>query len=301
MLDIKLTDLTAMAKRMTIPISVLIEVCYTCNEKCVHCCLSNHTIKGMTLGQYENLFDQLVEAGTFFVILTGGEPFTRADFMEIVEATRKRRLSVTIFTNGTLITDRMIARLQELYVQEVHVSIYGADPATHDAITRVAGSFVKSIETIQRLLASGTAVRIKCPLMNTTVDGIESIKALAKNLGVNVQYTTVITAQDNGQRKTHGLRPTPDQRQITGGNVLTESFGKIWKESPVFQRLRQIRLKHLNMCPSCELFQYCTRCPGLAHLEDGDMYGCSAAAKTVAEERRKIGVYPAETHIFSQP
>lgn len=347
--NLQIRDLTSLAKKMVIPISVLIEICYTCNENCIHCCLSNHAKYGMTLKQYEYLFDQLVEAGVFFIILTGGEPFTRHDFMKIVEAARKRRLSVTIFTNGTLLAKDDIKWLKKLYVQEVHISIYSADPEVHDKITRVRGSFQKCVENIRRLANSGVSVRIKCPLMNITVSGKDEIKKLAQNLGVKIQFTAVITAKDNGDKSALELRLTKDQLkeviidpdinpqskkpiyfqdnldcipcdtvlnggsidpdgdvypcnqfQVKAGNVLESSFGEIWRNSLGLQELRNIRLRDLYECQRCDLFQYCTRCPGLALLEDKDLCGCSSAAKTVAEVRKELKIYPTQSHIFSK-
>jgi len=348
--NIQLSEITALGKKKIIPSSVLVEVCYTCNENCVHCCLDNHAKHGLTLEQYGHLFDQMVEAETFYVILTGGEPFTRPDFMEIVKSARKRRLSVTIFTNATLLTERQITVLRSLYIDEVHVSIYSADAATHDSITRVRGSFAKSTAAIKKMLAAGITVRIKCPLMNMTADGVDGIKDLARNLGVNVQYSIVITARNDGSVGTHQCRLTqgqlaavlsdPDviargvepiyfrenldcipcdivfnggaidpegnvyacnQLRIIGGNVLSQSLKQIWKESPAFKRLREIRLGDLKECANCELFQHCARCPGLAYLEDGDVLGCSSVAKKAAEARKRAGVYPTEAHIFSRP
>ncbi|MFH1956066.1 MAG: radical SAM protein [Patescibacteria group bacterium] len=328
---------------------MLIEVCYTCNENCIHCCLSNHAKYGMTLKQYECLFDQLVEAGVFFIILTGGEPFTRHDFMKIVEAARKRRLSVTIFTNGTLLTENDIKWLKKLYVQEIHISIYSADPETHDNITRIRGSFQRSVENIKRLTNGGVSVKIKCPLMNTTVSGKDRIKKLAQNLGVKIQFTIVITAKDNGDNSTLKFRLTKDQLkevlidpdinsqskkpiyfqnnlecipcdtvlnggsidpygdvypcnqfQVKAGNVLESSFEEIWRNSLGLKELRNIRLRDLYECKGCDLFQFCTRCPGLALLEDKDLRGCSSAAKKVAEARKELKIYPTQSHIFSK-
>jgi radical SAM protein with 4Fe4S-binding SPASM domain len=348
--NIQLTAIAALGKRLIIPISVMVEVCYKCNENCIHCCLDNHVRPGLTLEQYGAIFDQMVEAGTFYVILTGGEPFIRPDFMDIVKAARKRRLSVTIFTNATLLTDNQIIELRALFVDEVHVSIYNSDEATHDSITRVRGSFSQSLSAIKKLLSAGISVRIKCPLMNQTADDIGGIKALAKSLGVNVQYSTVITAKNDGATSTHECRLTHDQLKkvladpdviaqgteriypkdnlqcipcdtvfnggsidpdgnvfvcnqlrIIGGNVLTQPLGRIWTESSEFKSLRSMRVGDLSACVNCELFQYCSRCPGLADLEDGDVLGCSSAAKVVAEARRGAGIYPTAAHIFSQP
>jgi radical SAM protein with 4Fe4S-binding SPASM domain len=345
---IHIRDLTQLAKRHSIPISVLVEVCHSCNEACVHCFLPDHRNSGLTLEQYENLFDQLAAAGTLFVILTGGEPFTRPDFLEIVAAARRRRLATTIFTNGTLLNDTIIAALVGLCVQEVHVSVYGADATIHDRITNRPGSFAKSICAIERLQAHGLRTRIKCPLMRLNAAHTESIKRLARDLGVDVQFTTVITAKNTGDKSTLQLRldheqlqkviPDPDvnsqsktplrcqdnlacvpcdtvfnggaidpdgyvyvcnQLRICGGNVLKTPFKEIWCHSEAFLRLRALRLSDLGACRECPLFQYCTRCPGLAHLEDGDVTGCSSAAKMVAAVRAECQIYPTQTHIFS--
>lgn len=342
-------DLTSLARKKVIPISVLIEVCHSCNVNCIHCCLSDHTKIGMVLEQYEQLFDQLVEAGTFFVILTGGEPFVRPDFIKIVTAARKRRLSVTIFTNGTLLTRETIMELKSLYVQEIHISIYSSDERIHDSITQSRGSFKKSIWAIKELVKSGITVRIKCPLTNISAQDINGIKNLASELGVDIQFTTVITAKDDGDKTVYSLRLTRDQLrlalldpeisehvneptrfqentnyipcdtvlnggsvdpygnvyvcnqwQIKGGNVLQSSFGEIWKNSSIFQRMRAERLSDLNECKNCNLFQFCTRCPGLALLEDGDSCGCSSAARLVAKKRKQLMLYPKQSHIFSK-
>lgn len=347
--EIKIRDITDLAKRLVVPVSVLVEVCYTCNEKCVHCCLDNHNQKGMSLKQYETLFDQMAVAGTFFVILTGGEPFTRKDFMDIVRAARKRRLSVTIFTNGTLLSQKDISDIAALFVQDVHVSIYSPNEKVHDSITQIPGSFRRSTAVIRDMVKVGISVRIKCPLMLANANDINKLVKMAENLGAKMQFATTITARNNGDVSTHKLQISDSQLfkaikhpavsenidvsirdkndgnsipcdtvlnggaidprgnvfpcnqwRICGGNVLRDDFGKIWKQSKVFMALRQIRLSNLIKCQSCEFFNYCTRCPGLALLEDNDICGCSASAKKVAEARVATGVLPTQRHIFSK-
>lgn len=342
---LEIRDMTSMAIREVIPISVLIEVCHICNENCIHCFLAEHQEKGLTTGQYEVLFNQLVESGTFFVILTGGEPFLRKDFMDIVRMARKRRISVTIFTNGTLINEDIASELARLWVQEVHISLYSANPHVHDSITRLPGSFERSVRAIRMLRERGVLVRIKTPLMRITADGVDELRQLSQELDASLQVTTVITAKDDGDQATHALQLTepqlsellqderiekhvlspvnPDaasipcdtvfnggaidpfgnvfpcnQLQIKGGNVLEKPFGEIWRESPVFRDLREIRLGQLGKCQDCDLVTFCTRCPGLALLEDGDLLGCSAAAERIAKIRQASGLYPEQKHIF---
>ncbi len=347
--NLKENEIFEIAKENTIPILVLIEVCYTCNESCIHCCLSDRTKKGLSLKQYEMLFDQLVSAGTLHIILTGGEPFSRKDFIKIIEAARRRRLSVTIFTNGLLLSDNIISKLEELFVHEIHISIYSSNSRIHDMITQIPNSFEESMNSIKRLIKKGIKVVIKCPIMNFNALDINSIKKLAADVGAAIRFSTLITAKNNGDLSTlkHRLTEnqlreimidpelearsdnpinihdildcipcdavlnssaiTPDGEvylcndlQLSGGNVTQESFGAIWKESEIFTKVRNIKLRQLNACIHCELIQFCTRCPGLALLEDNDLLGCSSAAKMVAKIRKELNVFPLKSNALSK-
>ena len=44
------------------------------------------------------------------------------------------------------------------------------------------------------------------------------------------------------------------------------------------RRVRAIRVRDLHTCSSCTASAFCTRCPGQALVEDGDLYGPSSAA-----------------------
>jgi radical SAM protein with 4Fe4S-binding SPASM domain len=58
------------------------------------------------------------------------------------------------------------------------------------------------------------------------------------------------------------------------GNVRTQQFLDIWRNSPQLAEVRSIRGKHLPTCSSCAHLGSCTRCPGLAYME-GNMRGPS--------------------------
>jgi len=65
---------------------------------------------------------------------------------------------------------------------------------------------------------------------------------------------------------------------ITCGNVRDEPFAEIWHRSPGMRRVRAIRIRDLHTCSSCAASPFCTRCPGQALVENGDLYGPSPAS-----------------------
>jgi len=66
------------------------------------------------------------------------------------------------------------------------------------------------------------------------------------------------------------------QFPLSCGNVRSQSFQEIWKNSPQLKEVRSIRARDLSTCSSCSHLGGCTRCPGLAFME-GDMRGPSSA------------------------
>ncbi len=54
------------------------------------------------------------------------------------------------------------------------------------------------------------------------------------------------------------------------GNIVEQGFDKLWREAPVFQRIRRFVLKDLVECEGCEIQRYCSVCPGIGYQERGD-------------------------------
>ncbi len=67
------------------------------------------------------------------------------------------------------------------------------------------------------------------------------------------------------------------------GNIFQRSLIEIWNNSERLIEWRRKAILPIKDCILCELKDKCLRCPGMAFLEDGDLYGCSSSAKKIAE------------------
>ena len=65
---------------------------------------------------------------------------------------------------------------------------------------------------------------------------------------------------------------------IVCGNVREQPFAEIWAAAPRMRQVRAVRVRDLHTCAGCEAAVFCSRCPGQALVEDGDLYGPSTAA-----------------------
>jgi radical SAM protein with 4Fe4S-binding SPASM domain len=81
--------------------------------------------------------------------------------------------------------------------------------------------------------------------------------------------------------------------QVSAGSVRTAGLDAIWKDSPVFQRLRARRFGDLEACGTCPRSGYCDRCSATALIEDGDLDGPSSRACHIAELRERAWGLPA--------
>lgn len=66
------------------------------------------------------------------------------------------------------------------------------------------------------------------------------------------------------------------------GNLREKSFSEVWT-SDELERLRKKRKKDLIACSSCGLASVCSRCPGLALLEEGELLSLTKFSCDVAE------------------
>ncbi len=61
------------------------------------------------------------------------------------------------------------------------------------------------------------------------------------------------------------------------GNVYMDTLTEIWGRGKL-KEIQNIKKTDLPYCSKCKLKKVCSRCPGLALLEDGDYMGCSSTA-----------------------
>jgi MoaA/NifB/PqqE/SkfB family radical SAM enzyme len=133
-------EMNERALELSVPLGVHLDVTYRCNERCVHCYLDHDDHGELTTVEIKDILEQLADAGTFFLTLSGGEVLMRRDFFEILEYARDLKFNVRIKTNGVMIRKPEARRMRDLGVEQVQVSIYSRRSEIHDAITKLPGS-----------------------------------------------------------------------------------------------------------------------------------------------------------------
>jgi radical SAM protein with 4Fe4S-binding SPASM domain len=205
-----LEEITAKALRLNVPLAVQLDITYRCNERCVHCYLDHHDHGEMATAEILRLIDEMADAGVLTLTLSGGEIFLRKDFFEIVEHARRLTFCVKLKTNALLIGEREAARLRDLAVQEIQVSIYSHRADVHDAITLVPGSLERSLSAIRFLKAHDLKVVMANVLMRQNMADYTAVQELAEEIGVEFTLDPTITPMMDGNRSILSLGADAD-------------------------------------------------------------------------------------------
>ena len=173
-----LQEMSDRALQLGVPFSVQLDLTYRCNEQCVHCYLDHDDHGEMTTTEIKHLLTEMADAGVFILTLSGGEIFLRKDFFEILEHARALTFCIKLKTNAVLIREAQAARLRELGVESIQISIYSHLPEVHDAITKVPGSLRRSLNAIRFLRAQGLKVVVGNVLMTQNMHDYHGVRAL---------------------------------------------------------------------------------------------------------------------------
>jgi radical SAM protein with 4Fe4S-binding SPASM domain len=199
--------LAADAFARCIPLDATLELTLACNLRCVHCynfdrAAPQPKLRGdeLTPPELQRVIDELADAGTLYLSLTGGEALLHPHLDELVAHGARRGLVVRVKSNATLLTVERARRLAAAGAHAVDVSVYGARAQTHDAFTLAPGSFARTVEGTRAALAAGLTARLSFCVTRHNAAEIADMIALAEELGVAYGFDPQLTARYDGTR-----------------------------------------------------------------------------------------------------
>lgn len=204
--------------------SVMFELTYNCSEKCVHCynpgatrndSEQSHRVDRveLNLDDYKRIIDELDEAGLVKVCLSGGDPFSKPIVWDIIDYLHHKEIAFDVYTNGQMLMYDE-ERLANYYPRLVGVSIYSGIAEDHDAITRVKGSWERSMHVVKRLSELAVPMNIKCCIMQPNLHSYYMVNNIARSLGAVPQFELNITDSVEGDMCARRLRLTEEQLQV---------------------------------------------------------------------------------------
>jgi len=157
-----------------------------CELKCLHCRGSarNQDYPGeLSTDEGFRLIDGIASFAKPVLILTGGEPMTRADIYDLASRASGLGLRVVMAPCGPLINKDTAGKIRQSGIQKISISLDGASAVAHDAFRGVKGAFDSAVNGIQHAKDAGLEFQVNTTVTRNNVSELPAILELATNLG----------------------------------------------------------------------------------------------------------------------
>lgn len=201
-----------------IPFEATIETSYRCNLRCAHCYVNQavgnaqEADRELPTERLLSLIDEIAERGALFLLLTGGEVLVRPDFAEVYLHALRRGLLVIVYTNGTLVTERVANLFADNRPHLVEITLYGMSRETYEKVTQIPGSYDKCLAGIRRLVDRKVPFKLKTMALTWNYHEVPAMREFAKSLGVGFRYDSSLNARvDCGANRNGELQLSAEQ------------------------------------------------------------------------------------------
>lgn len=177
-----------------IPVSGIFELTPRCNLQCKMCYVRLTPEQMAPIGQelsaeqWLNLGQQARDAGMTFLLITGGEPTLRTDFCQIYEGLAQMGLSISINTNGTMLTPEIRALWHRLPPAQVNITVYGTCREDYEALCQNGNAFDNMVDGLNWLQHEGILIHLNTTMVPTNLEKWKALEdfAIARNLGLRM-------------------------------------------------------------------------------------------------------------------
>lgn len=231
------------AYKKRIPLTVTIEIIGQCNFRCVHCYIGDSCRKDILT--YEQLVDfgnQIIEMGCLYVILTGGEVLLHPDFERIYLFFAQKGMCVSVFTNGSLITKRIIDLFVKFPPRVVEITMYGFSPTTYELVTKT-NQFDAVKQNILLLKKNSINVLLKMFIVKENYSDFDAVYAFSVEQHLPFKYDFMILSDPARPESTHNI--DKDAMMVLEGkrNITPNGYNEL-----TYEFLVSNQIKKLFMC-----------------------------------------------------
>lgn len=181
---------------MRIPLAGSFELLPVCNLHCKMCYVRKSREEVDAAGgllsaeQWLEFAAAARDEGMLYPLLTGGEPFLRQDFQEIMGRMLEMGLQVSINSNGTLIDDSVARWLNRHRPVRINITLYGASEESYQKLCGDGDAYNRVHRAVERLKQYGIPVKFNCSVTSENVGDLEAIIEYARSVNSPVQVAT---------------------------------------------------------------------------------------------------------------
>lgn len=210
--------LAAYAAQRHVPLGGTFELTPRCNLRCKMCYVRLEKDQMDLIGREKTakewiaLAKDAAEAGTLNLLITGGEPLIREDFEEIYTALSTMGFIITLNTNATLMTPKLLKLFKQYPPTATNVTLYGVSPQTYEQICGNPDDFYKTLNGLDMLSQVPTELEVRSTFIKDNRHELEDLRALANRYTKCFAINAVLNKAVRGARSdVENCRLTPTQ------------------------------------------------------------------------------------------
>lgn len=184
------------AEKSRIPLTAAFELLPTCNLACKMCYVRKTKKEAEKEGGllpadfFLRAAKEAGEMGLLFPLLTGGEPFLRQDFQEIMAGMLQMGLQVSINSNGTLINEETAKWLGKNRPLRLNITLYGAGADTYQKLCGNGEAYDHLRRAVDWLQQYHVPIKFNTSITKYNIGDLESMMQYAHSVGSPIQVST---------------------------------------------------------------------------------------------------------------
>lgn len=209
------------------PYLIVISPTMRCNLHCLGCYAGNYPREPdiLSLDTLDRIVTEGKEMGVYFYTISGGEPFVRSDLFDLYA--KHHDCSFQIYTNGTLIDDKVVAKLQELGNVSPAISVEGWQEQTD--LRRGPGVYQRVMEAMDALREAGVLFGFSATSTRLNVEAYYDLSFYDMMIEKGCLFGWFFMFVPVGQDSTTELMITPEQR-----DRMRRTVNRLRNEKPIF-------------------------------------------------------------------
>ena len=196
------------------PLAMLAELTHRCPLACPYCSNPEQlTGKNLELStdEWRDIFRQAADLGVLQLHLSGGEPASRTDIVELVAAARDAGLYTNLITSGIGLTPRRLKAMEEAGLDHIQLSVQGVNARIADRIGGYKGGFERKMHVAEHIAEMGFPLTLNAVMHRENLDDLPATIEMAQRLGARRIEVACVQFQGWALKNRAALQPDRDQ------------------------------------------------------------------------------------------
>lgn len=211
------------------PDEIKIEITHKCPLACIHCSSNAYNDNPLEI-QFEKCKEIIVQSksiGVKEVAFSGGEPLVWKYIDQVISLTHSSGIKASVYTSGNgLNFDDRFKQLKKVGLYKAVFSLYSYKADNHEKITRIRGSFDKTINSIKESIKVGIETEVHFVAVSQTFKELYQVAVLCKKIGVKKISVLRFVPQGRGILYRQGILNRSQNKELIKiiGNLRIDGF-----------------------------------------------------------------------------